>query len=218
MTLVYFVHLANYSDGVLYVLAALMLLTLAVMLDRFWYLRRTVIGGNRVVDRARQLTTLDAHALRALAAGAAELPEAALLQATLTHLGSARGEALGQHLDETIMLLAPALDRRLWVLDTAVTLAPLLGLFGTIVGMFHAFSVLALPGHAATDVTAGVADALVATACGIFIAMIGLSAYNALSNQVRVIIHQLDSLRTVLVNRSHEIRAAPGLDARQEAA
>jgi biopolymer transport protein ExbB len=103
------------------------------------------------------------------------------------------------------MLLAPTLDRRLWVLDTAVTLAPLLGLFGTIIGMFHAFSVLAQPGHAPTDVTAGVADALLATACGIFIAMIGLAAYNALSNQVRLVLHQLDSLRIMIVNRT-----APG--------
>jgi biopolymer transport protein ExbB len=87
------------------------------------------------------------------------------------------------------------------VLDTIVTLAPLLGLFGTIIGMFHAFSVLAQPGHAPADVTAGVADALVATAFGIFIAMLGLAAFNALNNQVRVVIHQLDSMKMMIMNR-----------------
>jgi biopolymer transport protein ExbB len=78
----------------------------------------------------------------------------------------------------------------------------LLGLFGTIIGMFHAFSVLASPGHAPADVTAGVADALIATAFGIFIAMLGLSAFNMLNNQVRIVIHQLDTLKTMIINRT----------------
>ena len=91
------------------------------------------------------------------------------------------------------------------MLDTIVTLSPLLGLFGTILGMFHAFSVLAVPGHAPTAVTGGVANALVATASGIFIAMFGLVAFNALSNRVRLVIHQLDTLKTMVMNRS-----APG--------
>jgi biopolymer transport protein ExbB len=105
-------------------------------------------------------------------------------------------------MDEAILLIAPSLDRRLWLLDTTVTLAPLLGLFGTIDGMFHAFSVLAEPGHPPAAITAGVADALVATACGIFIAMIGLAAFNALSNQVRLVLHHLESLKVLVLNRT----------------
>jgi biopolymer transport protein ExbB len=108
---------------------------------------------------------------------------------------------MSNRLDESIMLIAPLLDRRLWILDTVVTLAPLLGLFGTIIGMFHAFSVLAQPGHAPADVTAGVADALIATAFGIFIAMLGLTGFNALTNQVRLIMHQLDSMKMMMLNR-----------------
>jgi biopolymer transport protein ExbB len=107
------------------------------------------------------------------------------------------------------MLIAPRLDKRLWVLDTIVTLAPLLGLFGTIIGMFHAFSVLAQPGHAPADVTAGVADALVATAFGIFIAMLGLTAFNALSNQVRLVIHQFDSMKVMIMNRTDGVSLVP---------
>lgn len=196
------IHLANYSDGVIYILAALLLVTLAVMFDRFWSLRRTILGGNRIVQRAIGMRTISPTELRTLRDHAADLPEAAVLDAAIEHLGASQGEALGRHLDEAILLIAPTLDKRLWVLDTAITVAPLLGLFGTIIGMFHAFSVLAQPGHAAVDVTAGVADALIATACGIFIAVIGLGAYNALSNQVRLVLHQLDCLRTMIVNRS----------------
>ena len=101
---------------------------------------------------------------------------------SIHHYGSARGEAFANRLDEAIFLTTPSLDKRLWILDTIVTLAPLLGLFGTILGMFHAFSILAVPGHNPTSVTGGVADALIATASGLFIAMIGLLSFNAFNN------------------------------------
>ena len=202
MSAAYLIHLANYSDGVIYVLAGLLLLTVAVMIDRFWSLRRVILGGGGIVRNAAGLRELGYGELQRLRSEAANLPESAILDAAIEHAADKRGEALGSRLDEAILLIAPSLDKRLWLLDTAVTLAPLLGLFGTIIGMFHAFSVLALPGHAAVDVTAGVADALIATACGIFIAVIGLAAYNMLSNQVRLVLHQLDCLRTLIVNRS----------------
>ena len=96
---------------------------------------------------------------------------------------------------------APRVDRFLWLLDTIVTLAPLLGLFGTIVGMFNAFQVLSNPGNAPTQVTGGVAEALIATASGLFVAMIGLVFFNGLHNRVRLVMHQLETLKAALVNQ-----------------
>lgn len=200
MSLSYVQHLANYSDGVLYALAVLLLLALAVTLDRFWYLRRTILRGQRVVREIGERRALGATELDILRLRAGSLPEAALLSTALDFL-DLPPEALSGRLDEAIMLLAPQLDRRMWLLDTIVTLAPLLGLFGTIIGMFHAFSVLATPGHAPVEVTAGVADALVATASGIFIAMLGLAAFNALSDRVRQVLLQLDTVKTMVLNR-----------------
>ena len=200
MSLAYLIHLANYSDGVLYVLALLLLVALAVILDRFWYLRRTILAGDRLVRRVAGHANLGAEELSALEREAGKLPEAAMLGAARTHLGLP-APALAGYLEETIMILAPRIDSGLWVLDTIVTLSPLLGLFGTILGMFHAFSVLATPGHAPTAITGGVADALLATACGIFIALIGLTAFNGLSNRVRLVVLQLDTLKTMVLNR-----------------
>jgi hypothetical protein len=48
----YIIHLADYSDGVLYVLAALLLLALAVIIDRFWSLRITIMRGGGIIDAA----------------------------------------------------------------------------------------------------------------------------------------------------------------------
>ena len=200
MTVAYLIHLANYSDGVLYALAALLLVALAVMLDRFWFLRRTILRGGRLVAEVGAHAALGLPELAALRDKAGALPEGALLATGHDHM-DLKFDALESRLDETIMLIAPRLDGGLWVLDTIVTLSPLLGLFGTILGMFHAFSVLAVPGHAPTAVTGGVDNALVATASGIFIAMFGLVAFNALSNRVRLVIHQLDTLKTMVMNR-----------------
>ena len=209
MTLNYLIYLANYSDGVLYILMVLLLLALAVIIDRAWSLRSTILRGRSIIRATAEAPSLSSPELMALHEKAGNLPEAALLETALRHPGKV-GDTMANRLDEAIMLMAPLLDRRLWILDTVVTLAPLLGLFGTIIGMFHAFNVLAKPGHAPAEVTGGVADALVATAFGLFIAMLGLTGYNALSNLVRLIIHQLDSMKMMIINRMQPVtEAAP---------
>jgi biopolymer transport protein ExbB len=195
------ISIANYSDGVLYALALLQLVALAVIVDRAWYLRRTILGGARLVSAAAAHTRLHHADLARLASSARDLPEASLIEVSLRAEGRLTRESLDRRLTETIMLAAPRLDTRLWVLDTVVTLAPLLGLFGTILGMFRAFSVLAAPGSAPAAVTGGVANALITTAAGIFVAMVGLLAYNGLSNAVRQVVHQMDTLSAVLLNR-----------------
>ena len=201
MTLQELIDLANYSDSVLYVLALLQLMALAVIIDRAWYLRRTIVGGARLVGTVAGHRQLRDAELRGLRGAAARLPESVVFDAILDHDHALSRELLEGRIDEAIMIAAPRLDTRLWVLDTIVTLAPLLGLFGTILGMFRAFSVLAAPGSAPTAVTGGVATALVTTAAGIFVSMVGLLAFNGLSNAVRLVLHQMETLRTLLLNR-----------------
>jgi biopolymer transport protein ExbB len=201
MTLQSLIDIANYSDGVLYALALLLLLALAVILDRAWYLRRTILGGRRLVADVAGHTRLHAGELAALRRRVGRLPEAVIFDVILNGEALPGRAEMEDRMDEAIMLAAPRLDRRLWILDTIITLAPLLGLFGTILGMFRAFSVLATPGNAPTAVTGGVASALITTAAGIFVAMVGLLAYNGLSNATRLVLHQMETLRTLLLNR-----------------
>ncbi len=203
----YLVHLANYSDGVLYVLAALLLLELAVIIDRGLFLRASYSRGKAIIARVASLGSLDRESLESVRKGCANQPERELLGAALRHYelidqhDTARSEAYENRLDEAIFLSLPTLDRRLWILDTIVTLAPLVGLFGTILGMFHAFNVLGAKGGDPTAVTGGVADALIATASGLFIAMIGLVSFNAFNNSIEKTVHHLESLKLLLLNR-----------------
>ena len=70
-------------------------------------------------------------------------------------------------------------NRGLSVLDTVITLAPLEGLFGTVTGMIHAFGLLgASELGAPAAITGGIAQALIATAFGLLIAMVALLPFN----------------------------------------
>ena len=77
------------------------------------------------------------------------------------------------------------LKRGLSVLDTVITLGPLLGLLGTIIGMIDSFGIMAKTGlgnpHA---VTGGVAEALICTAAGICVAVMTLIPYNYFLSKV----------------------------------
>jgi len=95
-----------------------------------------------------------------------------------------------------------ALGRGLWVLETTVTAAPLLGLLGTIMGMMQSFGLIGAKGLVdPTAVTAGVAEALIATALGLFVALIALFAFNYFARRQSQIHDEMERLGTRLIDR-----------------
>ena len=80
-------------------------------------------------------------------------------------------------------------------LDTCITAAPLLGLLGTVTGMMETFSALGAGGDigaAAGKITGGVAEALIATACGLAVAVSGLLPYNYLNARLEEARHEVE--------------------------
>jgi biopolymer transport protein ExbB len=201
MTLDTLMRLATTSGGTLYLMAALMLLALAVIVERSWFLYRVMAGGRQLNERIAPLPKLRVDLLDEQLAQAGPLPHAHLLRVTASHPEMNTRDVLNDRLEEAILIEVPRLDRGLWVLDTAVTLAPLLGLFGTIIGMFSAFAGLGQGGNAPAQVTGGVGEALIATAGGLLIAMVGMVFLNSLNQRVRLLVHQLETLKQMLVNR-----------------
>jgi biopolymer transport protein ExbB len=92
-------------------------------------------------------------------------------------------------------------------LDTCITAAPLLGLLGTVTGMMRTFGALGSGdiGAAAGQITGGVAEALIATACGLAIAIMGLLPYNYLnarSEQAKQDVSDVSHALEILIKKS----------------
>ena len=83
-------------------------------------------------------------------------------------------------------------EARMWVLNTMITLAPLLGLFGTVAGLMGSFAAIGTDQLAVTKVTGGIGEALIATACGIAIAVICLLPYNFFRKRVSTLRSSLE--------------------------
>jgi biopolymer transport protein ExbB len=93
------------------------------------------------------------------------------------------------------------LSRGQWMLETIVTAAPLMGLLGTITGMMDAFRIIGGSGLVApTRVTGGVAEALIATALGLLIALIALFGFNLLSRIQTRVLDEMERMGSRLVD------------------
>ena len=98
-------------------------------------------------------------------------------------------------------LIEKALSRGLWILETIVTAAPLLGLLGTIAGMMNAFSIISGKGLVEpAAITGGVAQALIATAMGICIALVALFVFNFFSRLQSQTLDEMERLGTRLID------------------
>jgi len=94
----------------------------------------------------------------------------------------------------------PVIEKRLEILDTIITAAPLMGLLGTITGMMSSFQVLSEKGvNEPGAITGGVSEALIATATGLVIALLTLIAYNYLNQVVKNMIFDMESAASQVI-------------------
>ncbi len=113
----------------------------------------------------------------------------------LRHKDKAFSNALLQGANQELRRFSQGLT----VLDTTITLAPLLGLLGTVTGMINAFGLLGKQELEAPGViTGGIAEALIATAFGLGIAIISLVPFNYLSARVEEARHEIEDASTHL--------------------
>lgn len=118
---------------------------------------------------------------------------------TLVYGITHRGESLSNALLRAANLELKRFNQGLFVLDTIITLAPLLGLLGTVTGMIRSFGLL---GHreldAPTVITGGIAEALMATAFGLGIAIVALVPFNYLNSRLEDARHEIEDASTHL--------------------
>lgn len=141
------------------------------------------------IERAvKLLESHDSSVARVLAAGVQNI-----------HLGE---RAVERAMEEQGTRETSALTSRLSWLDTIITIAPLLGLLGTVTGMISAFHVIATKEGISTPtaITGGVAEALIATATGLAIAIITLVGHNAIQDRIRGIVSEMEARGNAMLN------------------
>jgi biopolymer transport protein ExbB len=195
------IRLVVLTGGLLAVMPILLILTLAVAIERLWFLKRILRQGKDIHSRLREVPYQNIDGLQRVAEQSADTLQGHLVATAIASRGES-AEEMESHLEEEVLDAMPKINRWLWILDTSVTIAPLLGLFGTIIGMIQAFNVLSANGGP-SKVTGGIADALISTGAGLLIAIIAVYFVNYFNSLSRQILHQFELIKLILINRMY---------------
>lgn len=153
----------------------LFFLALCVIIDRIvWWLR--LRSGIRTAQQEQARESLGSGDFATAWKTCAQSTDAFLqnLKDGLAHASTSPLAAMQLHASN----LLEKSEARLWVLSTVITLAPLLGLLGTVVGIMGSFQFVGNDQLAVTKVSGGIAEALIATAAGLGIAILCLLPFN----------------------------------------
>ncbi len=204
-------------SATLMILALLSVYSLAIIGERWWLFRRVKkIAGN---VRERVLTLVERGKLsEALAMTERQSsPIAAVLAAGLHELVLLESANPGLHAGPAVERAALAareamqrataaeiarLELRLTALATLGNVTPFVGLFGTVIGIMRSFEAISRTGSGGlASVSTGIAEALVATAAGLFVAIPAVVAYNHFVSQVKICAGEMDSAGSELLSR-----------------
>ncbi len=172
-----------YSGGpVMYPLLVCSILVLTVIIDRIIFWVRTDMQRNQtLVDDILELCRLgDWDSIRERVAGSNDYL-VKILVSGLLHREFSMAKAMEAAAADEIKRM----QRYMNVLDTMITVAPLLGIFGTVIGIISSFEILGSSGiEHPQAVTAGIAQALITTATGLGIAILTVFPYNYFNSRV----------------------------------
>lgn len=160
-------------------------ITLTFAVERWWYYRAIGIDVDAFMASLRQHLEGDkfAEALKLCASTPGPVP--ALMQVAIANRSKSKAEVaallLASQIDEKTKL-----EHYLGILGTMGNIVPFIGLFGTVVGIIRAFHDLAMAGSGGPSVVAaGIAEALVATAGGLAVAIPAAALYNYFLKKVK---------------------------------
>jgi biopolymer transport protein ExbB len=201
------------SEWVLWLLIGLSVISIGVMIERFLFYRRHAVDIRALRDE------LSANLDRGDFDGAARLLAQHDSLETNVVLHGLKSHALGPESVEQLLAGAARVEqarfeRRLPFLATIASNAPFIGLFGTVLGIIRAFRDLVGNMSEASDaVMGGIAEALIATAVGLLVAIPAVVAFNVFKSKVKALAGNTNLLAATLLAR---LKAAePAADAAQ---
>ena len=193
---------------VMWPLLACSIVALAVVFERltFWFIV-SLRKDQKLINRIFTLTEEGDFDTAAQEGEASKCLVSRILTAGLAH----RNYGLVQSLEAAAMFEIEKMKRSLSVLDTLITLAPLLGILGTVTGIIGSFDLLGAAGiEDPKAVTGGIAQALITTATGLAIAIVALLPYNALTRKVEKVTRHIEQLVTC-----YEVTVQKGMEKKE---
>jgi biopolymer transport protein ExbB/TolQ len=166
------------SQAVLYILLGLSVLSIGVIIERWWYFRRRRDDMDKLSDGLRRtLAKGDLSGARKVLAGSRSVEAAIVAEALDWH--DQGPDAFEQIMAKATRLRRKSFESGLLFLGTLGNNAPFIGLFGTVLGIVTAFRELGNNSMGAMgNVMSGIAEALIATAVGILVALPAVIFYN----------------------------------------
>lgn len=214
-------HATRMTQFVLVVLAVLSLISWGIMLAKWWELRaatRASLAFEHEFTRATRLEQVGTLAKRSppspftrvfgraadflhdLRSGAARNADGAVATTPPERLSGSQVEALRLLLDSESAAERDRLSRAIPVLAMIGSVSPLIGLLGTVLGVIDAFIGIATKGSGNIGAIApGVAEALIATAAALAVAIPAVFGYNLFANRVNRIDGELEAFGTEII-------------------
>ncbi len=186
----------NGAEVVLWFLLALSILSIGIILERFFALRTVKRQSESM--RVRLQSLIRSNSLKEIEDLSRDRDslEGQALAYGLRHIEENGSEGLSEFLTSFALTEKPPLERYLNFLATVGSNAPFIGLLGTVLGIMKAFNDLSVSQAADNRVVmAGIAEALVATAVGLLVAIPAVIAYNYFQRQVKSSLTSLESVR-----------------------
>ena len=179
---------------------------LALILERLWSLRRSVVAPAGLVDRVLAEFRQAGASAELLAKTAGAGPLGRLLAAGLANVKSPR-PVMKEAIEEVGRVVTHELDRFLTTLGTIAAMAPLLGLLGTVVGMIEIFGSQSAAGSNPIQLANGISIALYNTAFGLIVAIPAMIFYRHFRAKVDALVVEMEQQATKLVDLAHGERS-----------
>lgn len=181
----------------MYLLLVCSLTVAAIAIDRFLLYRRASNGARALeANASAMLRGRRLHELAPTVEGQDNMV-AYFIRTALD--ARAAGEDVSMALDAAYGEGAMLLRARLNYLSMIVTLAPLLGLLGTISGMIQSFSIFNLQAGQPMAITGGIGEALIATATGLFVAIFALIVHTYFAQRMDTMLTLLEKTMNTLL-------------------
>lgn len=178
------------------------IIALALILERLWSLRQSIVAPAGMVDRALAEYKQGGLTTELLGKTARQGPLGRVLAAGLANVKSPR-PVMKEAIEEVGHIVAHDLERFLTTLGTIAAMSPLLGLFGTVVGMIEIFGSQSPSGSNPQQLAHGISVALYNTGFGLVIAIPAMIFFRHFRGRVETFVIEMEQQAARLVDVVH---------------